>query len=269
MLHITGLFVYPVKSCRGIALQEAQLDRRGIVHDREFLVVDEENVFLTQRTVPQLATIETELHQQHLVLRAAAAGQVEVPLAIDGSAPPVQREVQIFKDRVVADDCGDEAAEWFSSALGRKCRLVRLGSAFVRQVAPAGIAAADIPFTDEFPLHLTAEESLADLNRRLDEPLPMSRFRPSIVVRGAEPYAENTWRSLRDQQVQFRFATPCYRCSVTMTDQQTGTRGSEPLRTLATYRRGEAGGVMFGQYLIHSGPGTLRVGETLVAEQNQ
>jgi uncharacterized protein len=267
MLQITGLFVYPVKSCRGIAAEEVQLGSRGILHDREFLVVDEENVFLTQRNVPELATIETALNGGNLVLRADSAGRLQVPFQADRLP---QREVQIFHDTVIADDVGDDAAEWCSTALQRKCRLVRLGGSSVRQVAPAGAAPADIPFVDAYPLLLTAEESLHDLNARVAEPLPMNRFRPSIVVRGAAPYAENSWSSLTAREVQFRLSTPCLRCVVTTTDQQSGERvGNEPLRTLATYRRGESGGVMFGQYLIHSGPGTLRVGETLVPEQSR
>lgn len=274
MIEISGLFVYPVKSCRGIALDEVNVGRRGFLHDREFLVVDETDAFLTQRNAPALATIETTLTPSDLVLSAPRIEALRVPLVSDTSgASTITREVQIFSGRMLADDRGDEAAEWFSSVLGRPCRLMQIGSSSVRRVRPDRIATpefgADISFTDAFPTLLITEASLADLNMRLPHAIPMNRFRPNIVVRGASAFAEDTWHRVRISDVVFHCSAACLRCVITTTDQRTGERdGAEPLATLATFRRAPDGtGVMFGQYLVHSGRGRLRIGDALVTEQ--
>lgn len=276
-MEITGLFVYPVKSCRGIAVAQTELGPRGFVHDREFLVVDESDTFLTQRNAPELATIATALDTTGFVFRSSA-GELRLPFEeiAARSKKPVRRNITIFNDRGVADDVGDAAAAWFSTALRRTCRLVRVGEAFNRAVPLVRVAedfrsagAPPISFTDAFPTLLTSEASLADLNTRLPHPVPMNRFRPNIVVRGTAPYEEDTWRTVRANSVAFGCSAACLRCTITTTDQQTGERhGVEPLRTLAAYRRAaDDSGVMFGQYLVHSGRGTLRVGDPLIVER--
>jgi uncharacterized protein YcbX len=277
--HVSELFIYPVKSCRGVSLGEAELGRWGFLHDREFLVTDESYNFLTQRNAQELATVEISVEGEWLLLKRANHGELRVPLrapsVADNARSPVQ--VTIFRDQVLADDAGGEAAEWFSAVLQRRCRLVRIGPSYSRKVPPTEIAPAhraalapDIPFTDAFPILLTAQESLADLNTRLPAPIPMSRFRPNIIVRGAPAYAENDWDHLAIGGINFTGGAACLRCVITTTDQQTGQRdGPEPLRTLATYRRPTNGsGVMFGQYLVHHANGRLRVGDALTIQSN-
>jgi uncharacterized protein YcbX len=277
MIEVTALFVYPVKSCRGIELQQVEIGPRGFLHDREFLVVDENDAFLTQRNTPALATIDLAIGPEGFLF--GAPRQLELRLGFDEIAARAvsgeRRNVAIFRDRALADDMGHAAAEWFSSALQRTCRLVRVGDAFRREVPLARVAeafrmpgAAPISFTDAFPTLITSEASLADLNTRLAMPIPMARFRPNIVVRGAAAYEEDTWTRVRVSQISFGCSAACLRCVITTTDQQTGARdGVEPLRTLATYRRAADGsGVMFGQYLVHAEPGMLRVGDALVVE---
>ena len=278
MLHLSALYVYPVKSCRGVALSEAVLDRRGIVHDREMLIVDAGNRQMTQRATPQIARLETALTDDALVLRApGAGGELHVPWHAPGRPA---REVLIWRDAVIADDTGDAAAEWLSDALGETCRLVTTG-ARSRRVRPVerlpdgvhpGVLArpVEVAFPDGFPLLVVSEESLADLNRRLDlpEPLPMDRFRPNLVLSGcAAPYEEDRWKAFRVGPVRLFGGGPCGRCIVTTTDQRTLARTPEPLRTLAGYRRTPEGEVVFGQNAIHAAPGgRLRVGDAVVPE---
>lgn len=277
-VQVAGLFVYPVKSCRGIALGEAEIGPFGFRHDREFLIVDEADRFVTQRAAGALALIQVSLDGQAMRLTAPDAGELSVSLAEPAhpSHAKPARAVQIFNDQVLADDMGDEAAEWISGALRQTCRLVRVGSAYSRKVPLQRIPEIHrtgqepvISFTDAFPTLLVSEESLADLNARLSESIPMDRFRPNIVVRGCAPYAENSWDVVRAGEVVFGCATTCLRCVVTSIDQQTGSRtGAEPLKTLATYQRSPDGnGVAFGQYLVHSGSGMLRVGDALSTEK--
>lgn len=272
MLRLTALYVYPVKSCRGLAVDTAEVDARGLVGDRRFLVVDAEGRFLTQRVHPRMALIETALTADALTLSSLGHGSVSI--ARSGFRPP-QSEivVTVWKDTVTVDDCGDEAAAWLTDFLGQPCRLVHTGTAYSRPIAPHKIPRAlaqgvstvhEVSFADAFPLLVISEESLADLNGRLDAPLPMNRFRPNLVVAGAAPYAEDDWRRFRIGVVVFHGATRCGRCVVTTTDQLTATRAHEPLRTLATYRRDAEGVVMFGRNLVHeTKTGRLSVGDAV------
>jgi uncharacterized protein YcbX len=178
------------------------------------------------------------------------------------------REYQDCNSGLVAEDCGNEAAKWLEDFLAQPVRLVRIGEAFHRPVKPAKAQPGDIvSFADAYPLLVISEATLADLNARLAEPLPMNRFRPNLVVNSCEAYAEDTWKKFRVGEVVFRTAGPCARCVVTTTDQLTADRGKEPLSTLSQYRRDpeEPIKVNFGQNLIHeTKSGTLSLGDELV-----
>ncbi len=259
-LRVTALNVYPVKSCAGTPLQTAELGRRGILHDREFMVVDPDRRFLTQREHPRLALIRPTRSDATLTLHAPGMS----PLVLE-PADGDRLLASIWRDCVMAADQGDRAAEWLSEYLGARCRLVRQPDDVVRSVDPAfaTTAADEVGFADGYPVLLISEESLIDLNSRLEEPLPMNRFRPNIVVSGTtQPYAEDTWAEIRIGALGFSVVKASARCVTTTTDQSTAERGREPLATLATYRN-VARGVLFGQNLIHSSPGRIAVGDTL------
>ncbi len=269
-MHLSGLFLYPVKSLRGCAVASAALDELGIVGDRRFLVVDAAGRFLTQRSHPRMALVDTALSSDALTLAAPGAGAVAVARAPDPAAP--LRTVSVWKhDGLLAEDCGPAVAEWLSGFLGMHCRLVRIGPCFHRPVTKAAARAGDIvTFADAVPLLIVSEASLADLNDRLaargEEALPMDRFRPNLVVAGCAPFAEDTWPRFRIGEIVLRAAGACARCIVTTTDQRTAERGKEPLRMLATYRRDAADptDVNFGQNLIHeTKSGVLRVGDAV------
>ncbi len=291
MLRVTALNVYPVKSCRGLAVDSTAVDARGFAGDRRFLVVDAQGRFLTQRAHPRMALIETALTAEGLTLSCPGQGSVSVSLSalrppVSGIGAPVSgfafpasglrspvSEVSVWKDLVTADDCGDAPAQWLGDFLGLSCRLVRAGSAYSRLIPgrkiPAALAALGAPphevsFADAFPFLVISEESLADLNARLDAPVPMNRFRPNLVVAGGTPYAEDDWRRFQIGEVVFHGATRCGRCVVTTTDQLTAVRAPEPLRTLASYRRDAEGAVLFGRNLIHeTKTGRVNVGDAV------
>jgi len=170
-----------------------------------------------------------------------------------------------------AEDCGPEAAQWLSDFLGARLSLVRIGPAFERNVLKKAGRPGDVfNFADAVPLLIAGEASLTDLNDRIQEnggePVPMDRFRPNLVVSGGTPFAEDDWPRVRIGDVALRNAGKSIRCIVTTTDQQTGERGKEPLRTLATFRRDadDPTGVCFGTNFIHETKrGTLRVGDAI------
>jgi uncharacterized protein YcbX len=186
-------------------------------------------------------------------------------LRLTASEAGKRDEVVIWKDRALAVDQGKDAAGWFSAFLGSEYRLVSMPRDYVRQVNPKYARREDIQvgFADGYPFLLISDASLADLNTRLDKPLPMARFRPNIVVSGTIPYEEDTWRKIRIGEVVFDIVKPCARCVITTTDQETAIAGKEPLATLATYRRSADGGVIFGQNLVHANTGTISPGDTV------
>jgi uncharacterized protein YcbX len=260
-VRVTALYVYPVKSCAGTALEVAQIGPRGILHDREFLVTDPDGSFLTQRELPRLAQVRPTITEDCLAF--AAPGMTDLAIVPTDLGP--RREVVVWRDTVTAVDQGGEVADWLSAFLETRVRLVRMPADSVRRVDPvyAPRPTDQVGFADGYPLLLISEESLDDLNARLDQPLPMNRFRPNVVVRGAgAPYAEDTWAELCIGEVRFNGVKTCARCAVTTTDQVTAERRLEPLATLSRYRRIERG-ALFGQNLVHAAPGRIAVGDRL------
>jgi uncharacterized protein YcbX len=261
-LIVTGLFRYPVKSCGGTSLADARIERRGIAHDREFMIVDAKTgLFLTQREFPRMAQIQPTVGDDDLRLDAPGMPQLVLNPARDGET----RKVIVWRDRCPAVDQGPAVAGWLGEFLSTSCRLVRMADEHVRRVDRRyAVRDADqVGFADGYPFLLISEESLADLNARLPVPLPMNRFRPNIVVSGGRaPYLEDRWRHIRIGDIEFRLVKACARCTITTTDQETGERGKEPLITLAGYRRSNRG-VLFGQNMIHDGPGVIRCGDSV------
>lgn len=208
-----------------------------------------------------MALIEPIPAADSLRLRTSGMPDLSIPMHTS-----LAIEVEVWGDRSLAHDAGDEAAAWVSDFLGVTCRLVALGSAFQRKVDPAfDRFGSNVAFSDGYPLLLISEASLEDLNARMPQALPMNRFRPNLVVSGCEPYAEDAWRELRIGEIGLHIVKPCARCAITTVDQDQGRfAGKEPLRTLARYRRGESGKVLFGQNVIHeSKAGVLNVGDTV------
>ena len=248
-MRLTGLFVYPVKSCAGLAVDAWDLDERGLVGDRSYMVVDEQGVFLTQREAPLLATVRPEPGEQM---------RVTTP---DGSAvalPGAAVDVSVWEHQGPALDCGDDVADLISEHLDRSCRLVTLSPQHER---PTSIGAGRVGFADGYPLLLATEQSMADLNARMPSPLPMNRFRPNLVVAGSSAFDEDDWLRIEVGDVPMDVVKPCARCAITRVDQSTGVRGDgEPLRTLGTFRKAK-GGVMFGWNVVHRSLGVLRVGD--------
>ncbi len=257
---VSELHVYPVKSLRGIALSECEVLQRGIRWDRHWMLVDASGRFLTQRQLPRMALVGTGVDGDGLTLAAAGMPALRVPL--EASAEPVN--VTVWRDTVLAHDVSAEADRWLSSFLGVACRIVRFPAEASRPVDPAyGQAGDETAFSDGFPLLLTGEASLADLNRRLTRPLPMARFRPNLVVAGAAPFAEDAWRRIRVGGLTLRVVKPCSRCIITTVDPARGeVDGDEPLRTLANFRQ-RGNKVYFGQNVIPDGGGTIRVGDRI------
>jgi hypothetical protein len=261
MPTVASLHVYPIKSCRGLDLTAVRFDQLGPLYDRRFMLVDENGAFLSQRKLPRLALITPRLGPTALVVSAPNMPQLKVAM----SQRDARRiEVQIWEHRGAAEDVGANAADWFSSFLEQPCRLVRWADDQLRPVDPKyARSEAATTFNDGFPVLLMSEASVADLNKRMKQPLPMNRYRPNVVVRDLEPYAEDSWRRIRIGEVELDVVKPCGRCATTTVDQLTGVPGTEPLATLASYRRDQEGGnkVLLGQNCVHRSLGSIRAGD--------
>lgn len=264
-LQLTSIRIYPVKSLAGVEVPCAEVERRGLRGDRRFMVVDAaDGTFITQREVPRMALVSSSTTDDGGIL-LRATGMPDVRARIPQSAGNCAISVRVWRSTCDAVAVGANVDQWLSQFLGRDCRLVYMSEGERRAINPQFAVRDDdhVSFADGYPCMLIGQSSLDDLNARLATKLPMNRFRPSLVVSGAEPFAEDGWKRVRIGEVEFDVVKPCERCKVTTIEQSTGEpSGSEPLRTLATYRRfGER--ILFGQNLIPEAPGTLRVGDAV------
>lgn len=240
-LTLTGLHRYPIKSCRGHAVQEAVVEPWGLAGDRRWMLVDDAGLVVTAREYPQLVLLTPEFTADGLRVQAPEADPLLVRIPHGGALI----QVRVFRSVVAAAPAAEEAHAWFSTAVGKPVRLVYLHDPTQRRCNPAYSREQDrVSFADGYPLLLATEESLAALNdliaqgpRAPEGPVPMTRFRPNLVVAGAPAWAEDGWRVLRIGAVSFRVARACDRCVLTTIDPDTASKGKEPLTTLARCRR--------------------------------
>ncbi len=255
--HLADIHVYPVKGCRGIRVERAELTPRGLRHDRRWMVADHAGRFVSQRERKDLALVRTSFLGDHLVLERSGHPVQHVPLELTEGAA---REVTIWQDPVAALEFAPGSA-WFSRVLGEQVSLVYMPETTERQVDLRFAQPGDlVSFADGYPLLVIGEASLADLNRRLGQPITMERFRPNLVFAGTPPYAEERLARFSVADIPMRGVKPCARCVVTTIDPDTAAAGKEPLATLATYKRDGAGKVIFGMNVIHEATGTLALG---------
>jgi uncharacterized protein YcbX len=264
-VRIASLHCYPLKSGRGVDVERTLLTAAGLANDRSWMIVTPAGRFLTQRELPRLALVRPRLTDTEFVLDAPSCE----PLVVSLYDPCTRVPVVVWGDICPAFDAGDAAAAWLQAFLERECRLVRFDPQHRRLSARAwtGELEAENQFSDGFPVLVISQASLADLNSRLERPLPMNRFRPNIVMEGLEAYDEDRIAELYDETVTLRLVKACTRCRITTTDQETADLdGAEPLQTLKSYRFDpQLRGVIFGQnaIVVRGAGSTLRRGQAL------
>lgn len=257
-LSVSGLYVYPLKSARGIALERAEVQSRGLRDDRRWMAVDAQGEFLSQRDLPQMARIEVALDNGELQLDCDGHGSLSVP-----RGGGEECKVRVWGDQVAAESCSADADRWLSGLLGEPCRLVYMPDRIERQIDRLYAEPGEIvSFADGFPLLLIGQGSLDGLNARLAQPVPMDRFRPNVVIAGGEPHVEDGWLQIRAGGIELALPKPCSRCAIPGIDQRSGERAREPLPTLSRYRRQDHE-IWFGQNAIARSLGALSVGDAV------
>lgn len=277
MPTLTELYLYPIKSCAGIALREATLTAAGLmtehIYDREWMLVDANGEFMTQRQHPRMALIAPRIKIETLELRAPGMLRIEIPLGLPDPEDEKTIEVNVWDDVVTAYDCDETTAAWFTNFLGTPCRLVRFHANAKRFASTKWTDGVEAPtlFSDGFPMLVISEASLADLNDKLKAQgraaLTMNRFRPSIVIGGVEAFDEDHAESFRIGDAVLKPVKPCPRCPIPSINPATGKFGPDPLDILRTYRVNARvdGGIAFGMntILLEGGEQVLRVGQDI------
>lgn len=255
---LSDIFIYPVKSLAGIRVENWDVVQTGLKYDRQFMLVDENGQFLSQRRLPKMTLIQTRLTESELILSAKNFADLHLPLEPEGN--------EIIKS-IVWEDCCDglhvsnEADAWLSEVLQTHCKLVYLPLQTKRGVDLKYALQSDrVAFSDGFPFLIISENSLNALNAQLEIPVEMARFRPNLVVSGCSAYAEDTWREIKIGNIDFRLPKPCSRCSVPAINPFTAEVGKEPLTTLNRLRKVN-GKIYFGQNALHNQLGALKIGD--------
>jgi uncharacterized protein YcbX len=264
-LYLSEIYIYPIKSLGGISLKEAKLDKRGLEYDRKWLLIDEHGVFITQRKHFSLAMLQVTIQDQFITVTHKEDQELKISFPLNKYIAK-RIDVTIWDDHTEAYEVDLDVSQWFSKYLQLNVKLVVMAEDTLRRVDPRYAPNGEIvSFSDGYPCLIIGQAALDNLNAKLPEPVLMDRFRPNFVFTGGEPHLEDSFQEFTIGNASFSAVKPCARCVLTTVDQQTGIKGQEPLRTLASYRTINKK-VMFGQNLLHQGIATIRVGDQLVVQ---
>jgi uncharacterized protein YcbX len=246
-LRLSEIWIYPIKSLGGIRLSHARVMPKGLEHDRRWMLIDQQGNFITQRVHSKMALFKLSLSEKQIEIRFVN-DSIYLPMNSPVSGLPIR--ATIWDDDVEVFEVMGEYSQWFSQRLGIDCRLVHFPEEQKRLVDEKYNRDHDqVSLADGYPFLIIGEQSLDHLNRRLAVPVPMNRFRPNFVFTGGKPFEEDQWRQFTIGKNRFVGVKPCSRCVLTTVNQLTGEKGTEPLATLATFRK-QNNKIFFGQNLL-------------------
>lgn len=263
MQSLTEIYIYPIKSTKGIGLPQAIVEEKGLKDDRRYMVVDLEGKFITGRTHPQLTQVNIEFSKKGLYLSAPKQPSLYVQ---PEQFSQQTLDVEIWDDALQAQHCNEECDQWFTNFLKEPCKLVYFSENTSRCVKNKQ---TQVSFADGYPLLLINQSSVDHLNTLLDKPVTALNFRPNILIKGDLPFIEDSWARIKIGEVEFEVSKPCSRCNFTNVDPKTGIADIEqPFKTLAQFRFHD-GDVDFGQNLIPLNEGIIRSGDKVQVLQSQ
>jgi uncharacterized protein YcbX/ferredoxin len=271
-LTVSYLYIYPIKSTKGISLPHANVDKLGLAFDRRFVISDNAGQFITARTEPTLCLVNSTLTEQGLIL--SAPNMSTLTLSYDDFTNQY-KNVTVWGDNIAGQLCSTKANLWFTNYLKRPCQLLYFGEASSRKKQSNTDNARNLAFADSYPLLLISQASLDDINQRLlannQRTVSMTQFRPNIVIDNCLPFAEDGWQTVRIGEIEFRVSKPCERCIFTTVNPENGIKDpqQQPLNTLKKYRKTSNGEVFFGQNLIPLTSGNIKQGDKLTVSKSQ
>ncbi|MFK7935303.1 MAG: MOSC domain-containing protein [Saprospiraceae bacterium] len=263
-MQLSQINIYTLKSTQAVALEEALVNQRGIATDRRWALIGADNATLTGRDFSQLLDLRVETNATGLnIYRASELVHTVTLPTTDHSRIPIH----IFSNSTTGLLADEVTNQWFSDYLQTEARLVYMDDNSVRGLGEkyGGNETDSVSLADEGPILLLSEASIADLNSRLETPITVAHFRPNLVVKDATAFAEDSWKRIRIGEAEFKAGRQCKRCVFTTIDPVTKEKNpnGEPLRTLNSYRKGPEGGVIFGQLLIPTKMGKIKIGDTI------
>jgi uncharacterized protein len=262
MMQISQLFIYPVKSLSGIAKQSVEIVNTGFKHDRRWMLIDENNVFLSQRTHPQMALLQTAEGENGITVFHKQNPQEAITISFENNYDK-KLMVTVWDDTCVAAEVNKNLDDWFSDILHINCKLVYMPNDTKRLVDKRYALNDEITsFSDGYPILMIGQNALDNLNKKLTEALPIDRFRPNIVFTGGHAHIEDELAAFSIDEMNFLGVKPCSRCVMTTINQQTAQKAKEPLKTLATYRM-KNNKIYFGQNVLQQQNGFISVGSEM------
>lgn len=262
-MKVTDLIIYPIKSSSGLYADQFEVIKTGLMHDRQWVIVDEYNTAITGRKNAQTLAFSSNIFSNHLLVKHQR-DSIELPFEV---ADQSSIEIKIFSSTANGIEISDEINSWFSDRLKQECKVVVLDSSKPREIQEihGGKNGETVGFADMNPILLISEASLEDLNSRLENPVSMKNFRPNIVVKGCNSFEEDNWNKIRISECEFRVVQKCERCVFTTIDPDTleKNKKAEPLRTLAKYRRTSGSDGAFGVHMIPEKLGTIHMNDQI------
>jgi uncharacterized protein YcbX len=262
MLTVSQLFIYPIKSLGGIAVPSAMVTDRGFQHDRRWMLVDNNNQFLTQRELPGMSLLQVSFTKEGLQVshKKNKDQSIDIPFnKFNGN----EINVQVWDDNCHAKEIDSKTDQWFSDNLDHSCKLVYMPDNSLRKVDTKYATNNEITsFSDGYPFLIIGQSTLDNLNDKLADPLPVNRFRPNIVFSGGKAFQEDGMEHFKINDINFYGIKLCGRCMITTINQDDSNTSHEPLKTLASYRT-KNNKVYFGQNLLHNGSGLVNIGDEL------
>lgn len=257
---VKSLHIYPIKSLQGLQLGSAQLVDYGFQYDRQWMLVDSNNTFISQRTVPKMATLKTKISADKLLVMGNNNASIELDLNRRSDSDIA---VIIWRDTVQASVEKKTVNAWFSRQLGVACKLVKLAKKQARYVDKNFATHQEtVAFADAYPLLVISQGSFELLNSKLDPPIDINRFRANIVIDGLKPHAEDKARSIIINATEIKLVKPCARCQVPSIDQKTGEKRADVLRALVKYRQFNKL-IYFGMNGLHQSNGMIQKGQAV------
>lgn len=262
-MEISRLFIYPIKSLGGISLEKSEVEMRGLKHDRRWMLVDENGVFLTQRNLPKLAAFSLSINDLHLeVLNKVTKSKIDIPFMPKSG---IKMLVKVWDDELMAEIVDKDINDWFSQQLGQEVNLVYQSEDSIRRVDKK-FAVSEVEhtsFSDGYPILVISEASLDELNSKCPEQIPMERFRPNMVIKYCDAFFEDRLKEIIINNTKLYGVKPCARCIMTTINQETFEKSKEPILTLSKFRKFEHR-ILFGQNVVVHKTGTIAVGDKIV-----